>query len=45
MFMKYPKYLLKQWEKFKKDVGSENDRPDQFPAEQKYIVFKFEEGG
>ncbi|XP_060596119.1 uncharacterized protein LOC132750191 [Ruditapes philippinarum] len=42
---KYPAELLKQWDLFHKNKGSENDRPDVFPEKQLYIVFEFADCG
>ncbi|XP_062363167.1 serine/threonine-protein kinase haspin [Cinclus cinclus] len=41
----YPRYLLKAWDKFHKETGSENDRPDIFGAQQLFMVLEFEFGG
>uniref|UniRef100_A0A8C3QLS3 Serine/threonine-protein kinase haspin n=1 Tax=Cyanoderma ruficeps TaxID=181631 RepID=A0A8C3QLS3_9PASS len=41
----YPKYLLEAWDKFHKETGSENDRPDFFGAQQLFMVLEFEFGG
>ncbi|XP_043919386.1 serine/threonine-protein kinase haspin [Protopterus annectens] len=41
----YPSHLLKAWDKFDKERGSENDRPDFFGEEQLFIVLEFEFGG
>ncbi|XP_058710675.1 serine/threonine-protein kinase haspin [Poecile atricapillus] len=41
----YPRYLLEAWDKFHKERGSENDRPDFFGAQQLFMVLEFEFGG
>ncbi|KAF7686912.1 hypothetical protein HF521_015305 [Silurus meridionalis] len=41
----YPITLLKAWDKFDKEKGSENDRPDFFGAEQLFLILEFEFGG
>ncbi|KAJ7398282.1 Serine/threonine-protein kinase haspin [Pitangus sulphuratus] len=41
----YPKYLLAAWDKYHKETGSENDRPDLFGDEQLFMVLEFEFGG
>ncbi|XP_072772966.1 serine/threonine-protein kinase haspin [Taeniopygia guttata] len=41
----YPRYLLDAWDKFHKETGSENDRPDFFGAQQLFMVLEFEFGG
>ncbi|XP_063258810.1 serine/threonine-protein kinase haspin [Prinia subflava] len=41
----YPSYLLKAWDKFHKETGSENDRPDFFGSQQLFMVLEFEFGG
>ncbi|TRZ24346.1 hypothetical protein HGM15179_002794 [Zosterops borbonicus] len=41
----YPRYLLEAWDKFHKETGSENDRPDFFGAQQLFMVLEFEFGG
>ncbi|XP_010199316.2 serine/threonine-protein kinase haspin [Colius striatus] len=41
----YPKYLLEAWDKYHKDTGSENDRPDLFGDKQLFMVLEFEFGG
>ncbi|XP_017932313.2 serine/threonine-protein kinase haspin [Manacus vitellinus] len=41
----YPKYLLEAWDKYHKETGSENDRPDLFGDEQLFMVLEFEFGG
>ncbi|XP_011190682.2 serine/threonine-protein kinase haspin homolog [Zeugodacus cucurbitae] len=38
----YPEHLIKLWESFDKDKGSENDHPDIFDDTQKYIVLELE---
>ncbi|XP_014088904.2 serine/threonine-protein kinase haspin homolog [Bactrocera oleae] len=38
----YPKHLIKLWEIFNKDKGSENDHPDIFDDTQIYIVLELE---
>ncbi|XP_052261104.1 dentin sialophosphoprotein-like [Dreissena polymorpha] len=42
---KYPLELLKHWDLYHKNKGSENDRPDMFPEHQLYIMFEFEDCG
>ncbi|XP_045188775.2 uncharacterized protein LOC123546503 [Mercenaria mercenaria] len=42
---KYPTELIRQWDLFHKNKGSENDRPDVFPDKQLYIVFEFADCG
>ncbi|XP_031415214.1 serine/threonine-protein kinase haspin-like [Clupea harengus] len=41
----YPSQLLNAWDKFDKQRGSENDRPDFFGEEQFFLVLEFEFGG
>ncbi|XP_053474761.1 uncharacterized protein haspin [Ictalurus furcatus] len=41
----YPSALLKAWDKFAKEKGSENDRPDFFGGEQLFLILEFEFGG
>ncbi|XP_031416225.1 uncharacterized protein haspin isoform X2 [Clupea harengus] len=41
----YPLQLLNAWDKFDKQRGSENDRPDFFGEEQFFLVLEFEFGG
>ncbi|XP_064250714.1 serine/threonine-protein kinase haspin [Passer domesticus] len=41
----YPRYLLEAWDKFHKETGSENDRPDFFGPQQLFMVLEFEFGG
>ncbi|KAJ7416440.1 serine/threonine-protein kinase haspin [Willisornis vidua] len=41
----YPKHLLKAWDKYHKETGSDNDRPDFFGNEQLFMVLEFEFGG
>ncbi|XP_056309403.1 uncharacterized protein LOC130221100 [Danio aesculapii] len=41
----YPEALLKAWDKFDHQKGSENDRPDFFDAEQLFLILEFEFGG
>ncbi|KAM6315596.1 serine/threonine-protein kinase haspin [Podargus strigoides] len=41
----YPKYLLAAWDKYDKETGSENDRPDLFGDEQLFMILEFEFGG
>ncbi|XP_032933822.1 serine/threonine-protein kinase haspin [Catharus ustulatus] len=41
----YPSYLLKAWDKFHEETGSENERPDIFGAQQLFMVLEFEFGG
>nr|XP_021329574.1 serine/threonine-protein kinase haspin isoform X4 [Danio rerio] len=41
----YPEALLKAWDKFDHQKGSENDRPDFFDNEQLFLILEFEFGG
>ncbi|KAL2084129.1 hypothetical protein ACEWY4_019647 [Coilia grayii] len=41
----YPKQLLSAWDKFDREQGSENDRPDFFGNEQFFLILEFEFGG
>uniref|UniRef100_A0A671LWS9 Serine/threonine-protein kinase haspin n=1 Tax=Sinocyclocheilus anshuiensis TaxID=1608454 RepID=A0A671LWS9_9TELE len=41
----YPEALLKAWDKFDRQKGSENDRPDFFDDEQLFLILEFEFGG
>ncbi|XP_055014329.1 serine/threonine-protein kinase haspin isoform X2 [Boleophthalmus pectinirostris] len=41
----YPPEFLNAWDKFDKQKGSENDRPDFFENEQLFIILEFEFGG
>ncbi|XP_045567158.1 serine/threonine-protein kinase haspin-like [Salmo salar] len=41
----YPPGLLKAWDSFKTQRGSENDRPDFFSEEQLFLILEFEFGG
>uniref|UniRef100_A0A4W4HMU7 Serine/threonine-protein kinase haspin n=1 Tax=Electrophorus electricus TaxID=8005 RepID=A0A4W4HMU7_ELEEL len=41
----YPSALLKAWDKFDQEKGSENDRPDFFSEEQLFLILEFEFGG
>ncbi|XP_058631753.1 serine/threonine-protein kinase haspin-like isoform X2 [Onychostoma macrolepis] len=41
----YPEALLKAWDKFDCQKGSENDRPDFFDDEQLFLILEFEFGG
>ncbi|KAG7458739.1 hypothetical protein MATL_G00223850 [Megalops atlanticus] len=41
----YPKPLLSAWDKFDKQRGSENDRPDFFEEDQLFLILEFEFGG
>ncbi|XP_026126230.1 uncharacterized protein LOC113107747 [Carassius auratus] len=41
----YPDALLKAWDKFDRQKGSENDRPDFFDDEQLFLILEFEFGG
>uniref|UniRef100_A0AAY4ACK2 Serine/threonine-protein kinase haspin n=1 Tax=Denticeps clupeoides TaxID=299321 RepID=A0AAY4ACK2_9TELE len=41
----YPKQLLSAWDKFDKQRGSENDRPDFFGEKQMFLILEFEFGG
>ncbi|XP_050970675.1 uncharacterized protein LOC127168133 [Labeo rohita] len=42
---RYPDDLLKAWDKFDRQKGSENDRPDFFDDEQLFLILEFEFGG
>nr|XP_055061405.1 uncharacterized protein haspin [Misgurnus anguillicaudatus] len=42
---RYPEALLKAWDKFDSQKGSENDRPDFFDDEQMFLILEFEFGG
>ncbi|XP_067260851.1 uncharacterized protein haspin isoform X1 [Chanodichthys erythropterus] len=42
---RYPEALLKAWDKFDHQKGSENDRPDFFDDEQLFLILEFEFGG
>ncbi|XP_065304623.1 uncharacterized protein [Dermacentor albipictus] len=42
---RYHPALLKQWDAFDSKRTSENDRPDCFKADQKFIMFQFADGG
>ncbi|XP_070389457.1 serine/threonine-protein kinase haspin-like [Dermacentor albipictus] len=42
---RYHPALLKQWDAFDSKRASENDRPDCFKADQKFIMFQFADGG
>jgi len=42
---KYPDSLLTLWDKFDEEKESENDRPDMFPNEQRYIALEYGNGG
>ncbi|KAA0722352.1 Serine/threonine-protein kinase haspin [Triplophysa tibetana] len=42
---RYPEALLKAWDKFDCQKGSENDRPDFFDDEQLFLILEFEFGG
>ncbi|TRY81491.1 hypothetical protein DNTS_033320 [Danionella cerebrum] len=42
---RYPEALLKAWDKFDCQKGSENDRPDFFGDEQMFLILEFEFGG
>ncbi|KAH7961976.1 hypothetical protein HPB52_013811 [Rhipicephalus sanguineus] len=42
---RYPPALLKQWDVYDSERRSENDRPDCFKADQKYLMFQFSDGG
>lgn len=42
---RYHPALLKQWDVFDSERTSENDRPDCFKADQKFIMFQFADGG
>uniref|UniRef100_A0A8C1WY23 Serine/threonine-protein kinase haspin n=1 Tax=Cyprinus carpio TaxID=7962 RepID=A0A8C1WY23_CYPCA len=42
---RYPEALLKAWDKFDRQKGSENDRPDFFDDEQLFLILEFEFGG
>ncbi|XP_029921060.1 uncharacterized protein haspin isoform X3 [Myripristis murdjan] len=41
----YPPALLKAWDAFDEQRGSENDRPDFFEKEQLFLILEFEFGG
>ncbi|XP_045567148.1 uncharacterized protein [Salmo salar] len=41
----YPPGLLKAWDSFKTQRGSENDRPDFFSEDQLFLILEFEFGG
>lgn len=41
----YPSALLKAWDKFATEKGSENDRPDFFGVDQLFLILEFEFGG
>ncbi|XP_071264581.1 uncharacterized protein haspin isoform X2 [Salvelinus alpinus] len=41
----YPPGLLKAWDSFNTQRGSENDRPDFFSEEQMFLILEFEFGG
>ncbi|XP_063054685.1 mucin-17 [Engraulis encrasicolus] len=41
----YPKQLLSAWDKFDRERGSDNDRPDFFGEEQFFLILEFEFGG
>ncbi|XP_019366745.1 PREDICTED: serine/threonine-protein kinase haspin [Gavialis gangeticus] len=41
----YPEHLLKAWDTYHKQTGSENDRPDLFGDQQFFMVLEFEFGG
>ncbi|XP_064872814.1 serine/threonine-protein kinase haspin-like [Oncorhynchus nerka] len=41
----YPPSLLKAWDSFNTQRGSENDRPDFFNDEQLFLILEFEFGG
>ncbi|XP_036829394.1 uncharacterized protein LOC110512591 isoform X1 [Oncorhynchus mykiss] len=41
----YPPSLLKAWDSFNTQRGSENDRPDFFNEEQLFLILEFEFGG
>ncbi|KAG9337104.1 hypothetical protein JZ751_029772 [Albula glossodonta] len=41
----YPNELLSAWDKFDKQRGSENDRPDFFEEDQLFLILEFEFGG
>ncbi|XP_071431451.1 serine/threonine-protein kinase haspin [Pithys albifrons albifrons] len=41
----YPKHLLKAWDKYHKEIGSDNNRPDSFGNEQLFMILEFEFGG
>ncbi|KAK2865666.1 hypothetical protein Q7C36_001722 [Tachysurus vachellii] len=41
----YPSALLKAWDQFDQEKGSENDRPDFFGKEQLFLILEFEFGG
>ncbi|XP_076867245.1 uncharacterized protein LOC143518570 [Brachyhypopomus gauderio] len=41
----YPWALLRAWDKFDQEKGSENDRPDFFGEDQLFVILEFEFGG
>ncbi|KAI3353200.1 hypothetical protein L3Q82_019760 [Scortum barcoo] len=41
----YPPDFMKAWDKFDRQKGSENDRPDFFEKDQLFIILEFEFGG
>ncbi|KAH9520457.1 hypothetical protein Btru_060829 [Bulinus truncatus] len=41
----FPDILLDKWDDFDSKKKSENDRPDQFPSDQLFIMFEFYDGG
>ena len=41
----YPSPLLNLWDKFDEEKESENDRPDFFPPEQRFIALEYGNGG
>ncbi|KAH6939275.1 hypothetical protein HPB50_016747 [Hyalomma asiaticum] len=42
---RYHPALLKQWDVYNSERTSENDRPDCFKADQKFLMFQFSDGG
>lgn len=41
----YPKHLIEQWELFQDNRGTENDDPEEFGPDQRYIVLEQENAG
>ncbi|GAB2229045.1 hypothetical protein Droror1_Dr00023180 [Drosera rotundifolia] len=41
----YDRTLIRAWEEWDAENGSENDHPQQFPEDQCYVVFVLEHGG
>lgn len=42
---RYPNKLLEKWDDYRAEKGSDNERPDIFPAKQNFIVLELENGG